>query len=208
MARSRRRKRRTPSRREATPGWAWLAAGFALGLVAAFALYVAQRPPAPGSGGLPAAAGAAPADAGADLETVTPVAASPVQGREEAPPEAGEAPASGPRFEFYELLPEFEVVVPEVESHARAAPPPARVSEPGRYVLQVGSFTEIADADRMQANLALLGIESRLQRVAIDDRVFHRVRIGPLEDLDRVNRIREQLSEARIDSLLMRAPEQ
>ena len=41
-----------------------------------------------------------------------------------------------------------------------------------------------ADADRLQASLALLGFESHVQRVTIDDDVFHRVRIGPIGDLD------------------------
>src|SRR5690606_6709904 len=91
------------------------------------------------------------------------------------------------RFDFYDILPQYEVVVPEVEVVTRrslAAPgatpgatvaaPGATVAAPGSYILQTGSFRSHNDADRMQASLALLGIESRIQKVTIDDDVFHR----------------------------------
>jgi len=35
--------------------------------------------------------------------------------------------------------------------------------------------------------------------------VFHRVRVGPIDDLDELNRIRGRLRDARIESLLMKA---
>jgi len=120
----------------------------------------------------------------------------------EAPPED---PAET-RFDFYDILPGFEVVVPEVETDAGRGARSRVVEEPGRYVLQAGAFTSLADADRLQASLALLGIESRIQRVTVDDAVFHRVRVGPIGDLDELNRIRRQLREARIEPLLIRVP--
>jgi cell division protein FtsN len=121
---------------------------------------------------------------------------------------AGEAPteAAGTRFDFYEILPKYEVVIPEVESPPRAEPLRTSTIEPGRYVLQAGSFRAAADADRMQATLALLGIESRIQRVTIDDDVFHRVRIGPISDASELDRVRERLRQSEIDALLMRVP--
>ena len=116
------------------------------------------------------------------------------------------AKASDQRFDFYDILPQYEVVLPEVESptgpSARAKP----VDEPGSYVLQAGSFGAAADAEKLKANLALLGIESRVQKVAIDDDVYHRVRIGPITDLDKLNRIRRQLHEAHINAMLMKVP--
>ena len=80
------------------------------------------------------------------------------------------------------------------------------VDEPGSYVLQAGSFSAASDADKLQANLALLGIESRVQRVTIDDDVYHRVRIGPITDLDKLNRIRRQLHDAHVNAMLMKVP--
>jgi cell division protein FtsN len=111
-----------------------------------------------------------------------------------------------PQFDFYEILPQYEVVVPEVETAAGPAARSRPVEEPGSYVLQAGSFSAAGDADRLKANLALLGIESRIQRVTIDDDTFHRVRIGPISDLDQLNRIRRRLRDANIDTLLMKVP--
>lgn len=113
-----------------------------------------------------------------------------------------EDPAS--RFDFYEILPQFEVVIPEVDRGVRVDTSPTSVSTPGQYVLQAGSFRSHADADRMQASLALLGIEARIQRVTIDDDVYHRVRVGPIEELDELNRVRRQLHDSRIETLIMR----
>jgi cell division protein FtsN len=78
------------------------------------------------------------------------------------------------------------------------------VQQPGTYVLQAGSFAALTDADRRRAELALLGIESRVQRVSIDERTYHRVRVGPMDDLDKLNLVREQLRQAQIDVLRIR----
>jgi cell division protein FtsN len=105
------------------------------------------------------------------------------------------------------MLPQFEVVIPEVDATASPDVQATAVETPGSYVLQAGSFRELADADRRQASLALLGIESRIQRVAIDDDTYHRVRVGPTEDLDELNQIRRRLWDAEIDVLLIRVPD-
>jgi cell division protein FtsN len=121
------------------------------------------------------------------------------------PPPPLEQPA-GPRFDFYEILPQFEVVIPEKEAPAsRSAPEPRAVEEPGSYALQAGSFSALSDADRLKARIALLGVESRIERVTISGDVFHRVRIGPISDLDRLNRIRRQLRDARVETMVMKA---
>jgi cell division protein FtsN len=123
------------------------------------------------------------------------------------PPVAEASSAPDKRFDFYEILPQYQVVVPEVESPANTgrASRSGPVEEPGSYVLQVGSFNGFMEADRLQAKLALLGIESRVQKVTIDDDVFHRVRIGPITDLTELNRVRRQLREAGIESMLLKA---
>ena len=48
------------------------------------------------------------------------------------------------------------------------------------------------------------GIESKIQRVTIDDRTYHRVRIGPIDDLDELNVLRSRLRAAQIDALRIR----
>lgn len=147
-----------------------------------------------------------------------------------SPAQKSAAPSSAPRkkadspvdtkkarateFDFYEILPQYEVVVPEIETlsppstgSATPAAPAAPIEKPGKYVLQAGSFRSHGEADRMQASLALLGIESRIQKVTIDDDEFHRVRVGPIDDLETLNRIRDQLRGAGINALVMRMNE-
>ena len=52
--------------------------------------------------------------------------------------------------------------------------------------------------------LGLHGIESQIQRVTIDDKTYHRVRIGPTSDLDELNMLRSRLRSAQIDVLRIR----
>ena len=119
---------------------------------------------------------------------------------------APEEPHPAERFDFYDILPNFEVVLPAVESEVTPDREIVPIGEPGSYVLQAGSFTNVTDAERMRATLALLGLESRLQRVSIDEDVYHRVRIGPLSNLNELNRYRRQLREAEVEILLIKVP--
>ena len=102
------------------------------------------------------------------------------------------------------MLPQFEVVIPEQEPDVSRDTERRAIDVPGVYVLQAGSFTNYDDADRRRAELALQGIESSIQRVSIDDRTYHRVRIGPTRDLDELNMLRSRLRAAEIDVLRIR----
>ena len=127
--------------------------------------------------------------------------------------EDGESPAAEatadkkkePRFTFYDLLPNFEVVTQDAEEEpVESAATPQAVVEPGVYVLQAGSFSTSTDADKRRAELALQGIESHIQRVKINERNYHRVLIGPVDDLDELNVLRSRLHAAKIDVLRIR----
>ncbi len=119
-------------------------------------------------------------------------------------PEASTA-ATGEKYDFYEMLPNFEVVVPEKDKDVkRDLPATAKVERPGVYVLQAGSYRNEADADRVRAQLAMQGIDAKVQRVAVDSDVWHRVRIGPITRLDDLNRLRKQLQAADVDALVIR----
>lgn len=184
------RKRKRHVRQAEYPGWVWMLFGLAIGLSVALAIYVNGRnarvaaPPSPE----PQAEVASPGtDAGEPAPGAT------VRG--EPPPQ---------RFEFYDMLPNFEVIIPEQEADVSTDTTARAVVQPGTYMLQAGSFTEYADADRRRAQLALQGIESTIQRVTIDDKTYHRVRIGPIDDLDRLNVLRTRLRQADIDVLRIR----
>lgn len=115
----------------------------------------------------------------------------------------GGASAGVGKFDFYQMLPRFEVVVPEREHGSRPSPA-AQIDRPGIYFLQVGSYRDAAVAERIRGEVARLGITATVQRVAVDTDVWHRVRIGPIRDLSLLNRLRRQLQASKLDSLVIR----
>jgi len=111
------------------------------------------------------------------------------------------------KFDFYKMLPNFEVVVPEREKAQSPGSKPAAIDKPGAYVLQVGSYRSFAEADRQRAQLALQGFESRIERVSVDNDTWHRVRIGPISDLAELNRTRQRLRDSDIEALTIQVGE-
>lgn len=100
-----------------------------------------------------------------------------------------------PRFEFYTMLPEMEVAVPDSELDRVTETP---TSQPGdddvTYVLQAGSFRKLDQADRLKAELALIGMPAQIQTVSIDGgSTWHRVRVGPFTNLQALNEARSEL---------------
>lgn len=169
--------KRSRGRGEPLSGTTGFALGVIVGLGIGLAIYLLDRPRTEGS-----AATRAPASARAT---------------EAAPAEPEQT------FDFYEMLPNFEVVVPERERDVRVDAP-AAVQKAGAYVLQVGSYRAYGEADRVRAQLALQGIESKVQRVSVDNDTWHRVRVGPISDLAELNRVRTRLREAEMDVLVIR----
>jgi cell division septation protein DedD len=117
---------------------------------------------------------------------------------------AGSNTDSTANYAFYEMLPKFEVVVPEKKEHGVRVDAAARVERPGTYFLQAGSYHSEADAERVRAQLARQDITANVQRVALDADVWFRIRVGPIKDLAQLNRLRQQLQAADIDSLVIR----
>ena len=127
--------------------------------------------------------------------------------RRKAPtdPEATTTATAGEKYDFYEMLPKFEVVVPEKDKDVKSdLPTAAKVERQGVYVLQAGSYRNEADADRVRQQLSMQGIDAKVQRVAVDADVWHRVRIGPITNLDQLNKLRKQLQAADVDALVIR----
>ena len=190
MAQRKRRRSSRARKKQEFPGWLWMLFGLSLGLSVAFAVYVKDRGPTepkPQANAQPASMQDA-LDKNGEVAAVDEPTAEPAE----------------ERFTFYKMLPNFEVIIPEQEPDVAADVEPKAVIEPGLYVLQAGSFSAYADADRRRAELGLHGIESQIQRVTIDDKTYHRVRIGPTGDLDELNILRSRLRAAQIDVLRIR----
>lgn len=183
---TKRKTQRRTKRSGPTQGWVWGLFGLGLGLSVSAVIYVNGRQPVD------------PAPA--------PTQQKPAQ---KSAPRTDEQPATEekPRFTFYDMLPSFEVVIPEEDLAVVPAKPLEAVDRPGIYVLQAGSFSQYGDADRRRAELAMLGVESGIQKVTVDDKVYHRVRIGPVDSLDRLNALRGQLRGAQIDAMVIRVGE-
>ena len=218
-----RRKPQPKAAQETTaPRWVWFVSGLLPGLFIAFLVHTHHQQ----DGGI-----------------VT--ATSPEDGAERDS-EGGDGDDSGrPRFEFYELLSEMEVVVPDESDEEDVAtplpdepvgggPPVPESSAPddepdpaadapaeelaedtpepevtpddgGRYMVQAGSFQSHDDADQLKARLALMGVQADIQSVEVDGgETWHRVRIGPFSDRDRVESIRSRLQDENLDSILLR----
>ncbi|MDP9066030.1 MAG: SPOR domain-containing protein [Pseudomonadota bacterium] len=169
-------------------GWTGAACGLAVGLAIAGIVYIKERP----------------------IEAPYAQNGKPMKRRSRSV-EAGESEAAdaagdeGPKtYDFYSKLPKFEVVVPEkdkeVKPDLRAMPETRR----GTYVLQAGSYKNFADADRIRAQLALQGVESKIQKVSVDQDTWHRIRIGPISQLNELNRLRNILRKTDVDVLVIR----
>ena len=188
--------RRTPARSTTSPVVAMLF-GLAVGLSVAVAVYVKDRQPVAAAEEARVEAPVAGGHAGPNLDASGETIAA------EAAPAEG-ASDTQKRFTFYDILPNVEMVTPEEQPTSETDSAPQAVVEPGVYVLQAGSFSTSSDADRRRAELALHGIESHTQRVKVNDRNYHRVYIGPTEDLDELNMLRSRLRAAKIEVLRIR----
>lgn len=159
------------------PGWLWLITGLALGLFVAFLIFLQKEP--------------------TSIEQVKKDIARQKDKVVEAVEDAGR------RFDFYSLLPEMEVIVPDDEP-VKAITTPRSVT-PGIYTIQTGSFRNFKDADRQKASLALLGIPSAIHTAVVNDGItWHRVRIGPIEKPEEIRSIQQTLKQNGYQSLLIK----
>jgi cell division protein FtsN len=182
LARDYKHVRRNAAGGQGFTGWVGLLIGLSIGLAVALGVFLHYRNPAPDQPTPEAAV--APASAQAS-ETEPPVAA-PV----ETPPE----------YDFYKMLPEQEVEVPKAARATAAAPQAAPAGVRGDVTLQVGSFKGVDQAEKMQARLALQGIESRIQRFTLEDETWYRVRIGPITTVEELDAVRAKLAEAEVEA--------
>jgi len=180
LARDYKHVRRNAPGTQGFTGWTGLLIGLSIGLAVALGVFLHYRNPAPEQPTPEATA--APASA---------------QASETAPP--APAPAGAPpEYDFYKMLPEQEVEVPK---DARApVNPVAPAGVRGDVTLQVGSFKGMDQAEKMQARLALQGIESRIQRFTLQDETWYRVRIGPIGTVEELDAVRAKLAEAEVEA--------
>ncbi len=160
-------------------------------------------------------------------ETAQPAASKPA-----AKPQTQTAPSENrPKYEFYTLLPESEVIVPpdalpekappppsakEVEAQRKASaaraqalldgkqPPPAPPrKEVTQFYLQAGSFPEREKAEAVRARLLLTGQNVHIEPGQVANKTWYRVMVGPFVSREQLNRAQTQLSQSGFNNLLL-----
>ena len=136
-------------------------------------------------------------------------AAGPPSGREDPPiiqaPGESETRERDGRYDFFTVLPEIEVVVPdrEIEQRARDNPEQAATPAGDSYLIQAGSFRTAEDAEALKARLAMHGMVARIQQVTVNGESWHRVRLGPYDTARAADSARRELTEQGFDSIVL-----
>ncbi len=187
-------RRNTPKQNTGASSWMMLLVGVGLGLLIAWLIYASVH----------------------GNTTKQKTQKKPVASEEKQPPEN-----ALPQFDFYSILPELEVVIPEqftdslrealpnrgenktAQTTANAAQPVEKPSN--TYFIQAGSFKSPQDAERMKVNLLLLGMDVYINPVSVEGVKYHRVRIGPLKDYATFEQARNRLKENNIQYMVLKA---
>lgn len=198
------------------PGWLWMAIGLTVG---AFIVFLMKLEPGRD-----------------DIKRE-----KPEQQKAEKTAEANKTPPSPqqpvkPKYDFYTLLPESEVIVPPEAvpektppvpaqppvtpaeaakidtARAQAAlngqtPPPAPpVIKPAattQFYLQAGSFRKQADADKVRAQIILLGQSVQVESGTVKEETWYRVLVGPFSNREQLTVAQKQLAGSGFNNLLL-----
>ncbi len=178
----------TAKNKKSLPGYIWLLSGLAIGLFVAFIIYLDKQPENNQDFG---------SAVQLELEKLKQQTKKKNNAATSSTSKALVTAKKEPKFNFYTILPELEVLIPESET--RPPPPASKSKSTGtstsknktsapqhktkkQYILQVGSFQNLNDAKKLKANLAFLGLEADIQHVTVNKQAWHRVRTGPYRD--------------------------
>jgi len=191
------------------PGWLWLVAGLVIG---GFLVFLATLQPG-----------------GEEIKRNQETAKA-----KEPPKRSAQEQAAKPKYDFYTLLPESEVILPPEAKAPEPPPPPAPVSpeEAARidaaraeaalsgqtppppptiakaptitqFFLQAGSFRKQADADKVRAEIIMLGHDVRVESVKVRDENWYRVLVGPYTSREQLTQAQKTLAASGFSNLLL-----
>ncbi len=201
----------TAKDKKSLPGYIWLLSGLAIGLFVAFIVYLDKQPENEKDFGSAVQYELEKLKQQANNKTPALTTAQANQpANQQASQETNER--KEPKFNFYTILPELEILIPESETR----PPEIKnkinastnantntAASSKQYVLQVGSFQNIVDAEKLKANLAFLGMEANIQHVTINKQAWHRVRTGPYQNRQQLYKNQKRLKQNNIASISM-----
>ncbi len=187
-----------PKHPNSTPGWAWLLAGLAIGLFVALLVYINDFTASSNK--------TAVKDAFSEIINTTTDNVQQLKKQSASITEQSDSKSSKPRFDFYTILPELEVTVPDEELQQTTAAMRNKQKQPiAPLMLQAGSFRKFESADKLKATLALQGISARIQTITkTNGDKWHRVQVGPILDLNILNTTRHHLRKMGIASIVIK----
>jgi len=169
------------------PGFIWMLAGLSIGLFIAFLVYLDEQPASEISFG----------DAvKTELEKIK-------QNKSGTASKSETPNKQQPKFNFYTILPELEVLIPEEETRPPENKDTLSNGVSKRYILQAGSFRSRQDAEKLKATVALLGLEASINQVSINKEKWHRVRIGPVNNRRQLNQNLNLMHKNNINAMAM-----
>jgi cell division protein FtsN len=224
--------------RKPVPGWLWMVSGLVIGGLLMFLMQLE-----PGRD---------------EIKRVKPEDVAAAKKKEAAAAKAGQDQAK-PKYDFYTLLPESEVIVPPDAMQQPATPPgkpptpeeaakldaaraeallngqtppptppavvpgslPSTPATPAatpaatvataatkaplatQYFLQAGSFRKQADADKVRAQIILLGQSVQVESGTVRDETWYRVLVGPFASKDQLGAAQKQLAASGYSNLLL-----
>ncbi|TLX54097.1 SPOR domain-containing protein [Stutzerimonas nosocomialis] len=193
------------------PGWVWLVCGLVIG---AFVVFLTTLEPGD--------------------DQVKRVKEDARQTAKEQPKRAttpAKPEPAKPKYDFYTLLPESEVILPpdatppapqtptvtpeeaaridaaraEAALNGQTPPPPPTVAKAPvtQYFLQAGSFRKKEDADRVRAQIILLGNDVRVEAGTVNNETWHRVLVGPYGTREQLAQAQKTLAASGYKNLLL-----
>lgn len=108
-----------------------------------------------------------------------------------------------PRFDFYEILKEREITVPDRSAEIRASIP-----EDITYFLQAGSFKNNQDANKLRVELLLSNLDTNIEPSTKNGQTWYRVVTGPFETRSKMAKARSVLASQGMSPLLLKRRKQ
>ena len=194
----------TRKRKKSLPGYVWLASGLAIGLFIAFIVYLDKQPESDKNFG---------SAVQEELEKLKQQPKKKTVVKTETAKKDSTAEKKEQKFNFYTILPELEVFIPESETRPPDSPKETKShastiksNKPAtskQYVLQVGSFQSLSDAEKLKANVAFLGLSANVQHVTVNKQTWHRVRTGPYKSKQQLYKNQKTLKKNGIHAISM-----
>lgn len=133
-----------------------------------------------------------------------PAAPEPVTPAPAATPAAPAAPAPAANANAPKIVEKSTDAAKPADKVVADAGKPDNADDKWIYFLQAGAFRDQADAENSKAKLALAGFEASISDRPGDTGTLFRVRIGPFNQIEAMNKVRGKLSDNGIDVAVVR----